>query len=197
MYLFPDFRLIHNVDYNNNTHLAHLSGALPLNTFTNNESSNPFDKLPETYDERFSRIKIAATSQIRKPVVLICGHGSRDKRCGILGPILQTEFIKSLRQFENELSHSDPSFIEHYQHPEVGLISHMGGHRWAGNVIIYIPPTFETLEGPSPLAGKGIWYGRVKPQHVEGIVRETIMGGRIIKDLFRGGIHKNSTPLTI
>jgi hypothetical protein len=32
--------------------------------------------------------------------------------------------------------------------------SHIGGHKLSGNVVIYSP------------AGRGIWYGRVKPEHV-------------------------------
>ncbi|KLJ06659.1 hypothetical protein EMPG_17845 [Blastomyces silverae] len=35
------------------------------------------------------------------------------------------------------------------------------------------------------LAGKGIWYGRVEPRHVEGIVEETVLGGRVISEHFR------------
>ena len=75
----------------------------------------------------------------------------------------------------------------------VGLISHVGGHRFAGNVIVYIPPSVTT----NRLAGKGIWYGRVKPGHVEGIVEETIVKGRVIGELFRGGIDKESQILRI
>jgi len=69
----------------------------------------------------------------------------------------------------------------------VGLISHIGGHKWAGNVIVYIPPSFSS----NPLAGKGIWYGRVGPEHVEGIVGKTILDGKVIKELFRGGIDQD------
>lgn len=38
----------------------------------------------------------------------------------------------------------------------------------------------------SPLAGKGIWYGRVEPERVGEVVRETVLGGRVIGELFRG-----------
>ena len=69
---------------------------------------------------------------------------------------------------------------------KVHQISHIGGHKFAGNVIVYVPPILGN-EG-HPLAGQGVWYGRVEPKHVEGIVRETIEGGRVIKELFRGGI---------
>jgi hypothetical protein len=75
----------------------------------------------------------------------------------------------------------------------VGLISHIGGHKFAGNVIIYIPPTF----AHNALAGKGIWYGRVGPEQVEGIVAKTILEGKVIKDIFRGGIDKSGEALRL
>ena len=72
----------------------------------------------------------------------------------------------------------------------VGLVSHVGGHKWAGNVIIYVPPRREEEAGSSkrlsPLAGRGVWYGRVEPKHVEGIVKETLIKGNVIKELCRG-----------
>ena len=89
----------------------------------------------------------------------------------------------------------------------VGLISHIGGHKWAGNVIIYLPPTWAKDGKPmtskeqkahhSPLAGCGIWYGRVEPKHVEGIIKKTVLGGTVIKELFRGGIGPNSEVLRL
>jgi (2Fe-2S) ferredoxin len=47
----------------------------------------------------------------------------------------------------------------------------VGGHRWAGNLIIY--PT-------------GTWYGRVMPYHADCIVKECIVEGKVIKELWRG-----------
>ena len=70
---------------------------------------------------------------------------------------------------------------------KVALISHIGGHVWAGNVIIYIPHHYHLADGTlSPLAGKGVWYGRVEPRHVEGIMEETVRKGRVIEELLRG-----------
>ncbi|KAI4136241.1 MAG: hypothetical protein L6R39_007839, partial [Caloplaca ligustica] len=98
-------------------------------------------------------------------------HGGRDARCGILGPLIHREF---------ERLHRDIN---------VGMISHVGGHAFAGNVIVYIPPDFAVEGGEkSPLAGMGIWYGRVEPRHVEAILEETIKKGRIIGELWRGGL---------
>jgi len=114
---------------------------------------------------------------IKDVTVLICGHGGRDQRCGILGPILR-------EQFKTELAKQKVK-------SEVGLISHIGGHKYAGNVIIYLPPSLEQ----NGLKGSGIWYGRVEPKHVEGIVKETILGGRIVADHFRGGITQDGGNL--
>lgn len=86
----------------------------------------------------------------------------------------------------------------------VGMISHIGGHKWAGNVILYLPRKWmiATSSGnksrvQSLLAGSRIWYGRVEPKHVEGIVEETILNGRVIQELFRGGIDGNGQTLRI
>ena len=107
---------------------------------------------------------------ITKPTVLICGHGGRDQRCGVLGPILQKAFRKELERRGIEA--------------DVAQISHIGGHKYAGNVIIYLPPS---LEG-NGLSGSGIWYGRVGPEQVEGLIEETVVKGRIVGELLRGGV---------
>jgi (2Fe-2S) ferredoxin len=51
--------------------------------------------------------------------------------------------------------------------------SHVGGHKFAGNLIVY-----------GPLGGH--WYGRVKPCHAAAIVDTHIVQGRVIKELWRG-----------
>ncbi|TFY55357.1 hypothetical protein EVG20_g9350 [Dentipellis fragilis] len=55
--------------------------------------------------------------------------------------------------------------------------SHIGGHKYAGNIIIYMPQ------------GAGVWYGRVSTHEVEPIVRTTILDGRILPPLLRGGVN--------
>ena len=141
------------------------------------------------------------------PTVLICSHASRDVRCGVLGPLLETEFRRTLGR-EGFLVGERPGVSGEGggggkkggkgkgkgkgKGVSVGLVSHVGGHKWAGNVIVYFPPilTREVLDGiedgQEELAGRGVWYGRVEPRHVEGIVNETIVGGRVIEELCRG-----------
>lgn len=140
--------------------------------------------------------------EVDEIMVLICGHGGRDERCGKLGPILQAEFEEKLER-QNVPIIRDPPVMDAVKIPteiqgyqpaaRVGQISHIGGHKFAGNVIIYIPPSFKS----NPLAGKGIWYGRVEPANVEGIVAKTILDGKVVKDLFRGGIDHDGQILRL
>ncbi|GAB1314911.1 Altered inheritance of mitochondria protein 32 [Madurella fahalii] len=149
---------------------------------------------------------------VSEVVVLICGHGGRDQRCGTYGPLLRGEFEKRLpeRGFEVlkgavEVEGDEVPAVEGekggeagYPYARVGLISHIGGHKFAGNVIIYLPPGLGTKDGERhPLAGHGIWYGRVEPRHIEGIVGETILKGRVIEELFRGGIKQDGEILRL
>ncbi|ETN36615.1 uncharacterized protein HMPREF1541_08893 [Cyphellophora europaea CBS 101466] len=150
---------------------------------------------------------------ITHPTILICSHNSRDTRCGVLGPLLVSEFKRLL----------PPSLqLDAEQGTRVAGISHIGGHKWAGNVIVYIPRGWSlrrraivdgeeasaSLEedraahgGPSgkesPLAGKGVWYGRVEPRHVEGIINETILGGKVIRELCRGVVDEGGRIIRI
>jgi hypothetical protein len=80
-----------------------------------------------------------------KLYIFVCAHGSRDARCGVLGTALaqQLEKIIAQRQLAN--------FIEVY------TTSHIGGHKYAGNVVVY---------GRSHPAD-GDWYGGLHAAHAE------------------------------
>ncbi|EKD12440.1 sucrose cleavage family protein [Drepanopeziza brunnea f. sp. 'multigermtubi' MB_m1] len=148
---------------------------------------------------------------VKGVMVLICGHGGRDMRCGVLGPVLREEFERRLDEEDFHVL-KGPVDLGDEQKREtieaegnisgtsarVGLISHIGGHKFAGNVILYLPPGLKKRDGkPNELAGCGIWYGRVEPKHVEGIVRKTVLGGKVIEDLFRGGIRQGGEILRL
>ena len=115
------------------------------------------------------------------PRILVCGHGKRDERCGVMGPLLLNEFRK----------HTAGGSLY-----ETASISHIGGHVWAGNVIIYFPHEYRypghdvsDSNGLHPLRQTGIWYGRVQPKHVQGIVEQTLEKGIVIDELLRG-VHR-------
>jgi hypothetical protein len=150
--------------------------------------------------------------EVKDVLVLICGHGGRDMRCGITGPILKDEFEKCLPMNNMEIlrgpvetAQAGERMALPISRPEepartarVGLISHIGGHKFAGNVILYIPPYLKAVDGTAhALAGCGIWYGRVEPKHVEGIIQETVLRGKVIEDLFRGGIRQGGEILRL
>jgi (2Fe-2S) ferredoxin len=155
-------------------------------------------------------------------VVLICGHGGRDMRCGVMGPALREEFRArfpeegvevlegpvEVRLGEEEgrgaiedgatMSATWKGEGEKKITARVGLISHIGGHKFAGNVIMYLPPGMKGPDGGEhPLAGHGIWYGRVEPKHVQGLVQETVVRGNVIAELFRGGIKGDGEILRL
>jgi (2Fe-2S) ferredoxin len=150
---------------------------------------------------------------VRDVLVLICGHGGRDGRCGVMGPVLREEFerqlpgegfevlkgpIEASPNVKEELLLEDGQDQKDGKGARVGLISHIGGHKFAGNVILYFPPGIKGKDGNRhELAGCGIWYGRVEPKHVEGILKETVADGRVIEELFRGGIRQGGEMLRL
>ncbi|KAI8093571.1 Sucrase/ferredoxin-like-domain-containing protein [Halteromyces radiatus] len=104
-------------------------------------------------------------------LLLICSHRRRDKRCGVTAPILAREFDHILRS-------------KQLDEVEIVMVSHIGGHKIAGNVICY------THQGK-----RGIWYGLVKPCHCKAIVEETLEKGKIIQPLYRGAMGNSFTTL--
>lgn len=93
--------------------------------------------------------------KVTKPVVLTCSHQKRDERCGILGPMIDQEFKA---QYDSQL---------------VGMCSHVGGHVYAGNVLICKPERVD-------------WYGMVRPQDVSKIVEKCVNNNETLDELHRG-----------
>ena len=134
------------------------------------------------------------------PMIYICGHGSRDTRCGILGPILRADFqayVDGINRMPADEENVTTGIrfkgfesVGQTMYTKIAMTSHIGGHAFAGNVIVYLPKKYMLPNGKmSPLAGMGIWYGRVEPKHVWGIMEETVQRGCVIEELLRG-IHK-------
>ena len=130
-----------------------------------------------------------------------------------MGPVLREEFerqlpgegfevlkgpIEASPNVKEELLLEDGQDQKEGKGARVGLISHIGGHKFAGNVILYFPPGMKGKDGKEhDLVGCGIWYGRVEPKHVEGILKETVADGRVIEELFRGGIRQGGEILRL
>ncbi|KAJ5921522.1 hypothetical protein N7466_009848 [Penicillium verhagenii] len=204
-FLFPSFKYIPSIPIE----ILESPDTTDLTTFVRafllpEKLHNMHSGLPEAKQTDMTRVPVLASKFTgivdieHSPTVLICGHGGRDMRCGVMAPVLEDEFKRVLQAQGFTSTGSDGTTIDDPKHAHVGLISHVGGHKYAGNVIVYIPPNM-TIKGsdPHPLAGKGIWYGRVEPKHVQGIVNETILGGKVVADHFRGGIDRNGDILRL
>eukprot|EP00808_Paulinella_micropora_P005844 g22427.t1 len=96
-----------------------------------------------------------------KAYVLVCCHTLRDKRCGVLGPMLVQEIQSAARK--HKLTHG----------VKVLPVSHVGGHAYAGCVITY----------PS-----GVWYGRFLPCHAEAFIENHVLKNEPLKPLVRGEV---------
>ncbi|KAK9693322.1 hypothetical protein K7432_013985 [Basidiobolus ranarum] len=135
---------------------------LPDNKLVRNVNISNLDCFLDTYvysnDQHLEEFEV---EQLPKELgfILICSHKRRDKRCGVTAPILEEEFLRVLKEKEMQ------------NKVEVLMVSHIGGHKFAGNVIVY------------PV---GVWYGRVKSCHAKAIVEKTLLDEHIIQELYRG-----------
>ncbi|KAI5056875.1 hypothetical protein GOP47_0028693 [Adiantum capillus-veneris] len=98
--------------------------------------------------------------------IFVCAHARRDMRCGVCGPALIDCFKKEIA----DRGIADGVFVK--------SCSHVGGHKYAGNVIIY------SSDANGEIAGH--WYGYVTPKDVTQLLDEHIGKGKIINKLWRG-----------
>ncbi|KAG7563792.1 Thioredoxin-like superfamily [Arabidopsis suecica] len=101
--------------------------------------------------------------------VFVCAHGSRDKRCGVCGPVLMEKFLQEIgsRGLSEKIV--------------VLPCSHIGGHKYAGNLIVFSPDSAGNVSGH--------WYGYVTPDDVPAMLDQHIGKGEIIQNLSRGGMR--------
>ncbi|KAM0029437.1 putative thioredoxin-like ferredoxin, Thioredoxin-like superfamily [Helianthus debilis subsp. tardiflorus] len=98
--------------------------------------------------------------------IFVCAHGARDKRCGVCGPALVSRFKDEieLRGYQSKVF--------------VRPCSHIGGHKYAGNVIIFGSSNCQKVTGH--------WYGYVMPDDVPLLFDQHIEKGEIVDRLWRG-----------
>ncbi|XP_076897048.1 altered inheritance of mitochondria protein 32-like [Bidens hawaiensis] len=98
--------------------------------------------------------------------IFVCAHGSRDQRCGVRGPAVIARFRTEIvsRGLQTKVS--------------VRPCSHIGGHKYARNVIIF----------GSNDRGKvtGHWYGYVMPDDVPTLLEHHVEKGEFVDRLWRG-----------
>ncbi|EYU34740.1 hypothetical protein ABFS82_11G130700 [Erythranthe guttata] len=100
--------------------------------------------------------------------VFVCAHNNRDRRCGVCGPILIEKFKEEIgsKDLKNQVS--------------VVACSHVGGHKYAGNVIVF------SADSDGKIAGN--WYGYVTPGDVHELLDKQIGQGKVIDRIWRGGM---------
>jgi (2Fe-2S) ferredoxin len=152
-------------------------------TNTNTAATQPGPE-GQPLDESFTTLSLAPSSILKSHpyphshLILICSHRRRDARCGISAPILRKEFEKHLRPLGLWRDLTD----NREGGTKVVFINHVGGHKFSANVIIYRRED-----------GQGIWLARVAPKHVEGIVKYTLLQGKVVHgDMIRGGFNRRS-----
>lgn len=135
--------------------------------------------LPYTLDST-----LRATPFPHDTLILLCSHKRRDARCGISAPLLHKEFERHLRPLGlwRDLTDARAGGVK------VLFINHVGGHRWAANVIVY-------RRGAGGAGGdeavQGIWLAKIALRHVEGIVKHTVLEGRVCDSaLLRAGFDR-------
>lgn len=102
--------------------------------------------------------------------IFLCSHKTRDKRCAITAPLMKKEMDARLRETGNYRDIGDDS--EDGVH--VSFINHVGGHKYAANVIIYLR------------TGEILWLARCTPATAKPIIDETVLGGgKVWGDLVR------------
>ena len=78
---------------------------------------------------------VATPEKLEGSYIFVCAHTNRDMRCGICGPILIETFQKEISKQALEKS----IFVK--------SCSHVGGHKYAGNVIIFSPDASGEISG--------------------------------------------------
>ena len=114
-------------------------------------------------------------------VILLCSQRTRDARCGQSAPLLKREFERHLRThgLYRDANDERPGGVA------VHFISHVGGHKYSANVIIYRRRDFDwhkkiassstaaaateeekvqAQQSQDEGAAQGIWLARVRPE---------------------------------
>ncbi|KAK4103208.1 hypothetical protein N658DRAFT_422101 [Parathielavia hyrcaniae] len=153
-----------------------------------------------------------------RALILLCSQRTRDARCGQSAPLLRREFQRHLQPLGlyRDLDDERPGGVGIY------FTSHVGGHKYSANVMVYrrrdafgvdrvrrgqlngeevlLPKTGgrdakrgkeEGEEGDAG-AAQCIWLARVRPEDCEGIVKFTVLQGKVVKPerQLRGGFDR-------
>lgn len=174
-YVIPDMKL-YKITEHQIEGFAHFLGggkstSLNFNDFLKG-ADNANIESAETNPESSNETPKFEYENVIRDWVLICGHQQRDPRCGIICEDLLKEIkLKSLCEDRN-----------------IGIISHIGGHKYAGNIILYNHAGFS--DNSKGYRVDSLWFGRVLPPNLE-MLLQSIDGYKIPRQFYRGGLQMN------
>jgi glycerol-3-phosphate O-acyltransferase / dihydroxyacetone phosphate acyltransferase len=209
--LLPAFDLIENLHPSNVSSLiADIVNNAPTSTSPLQTRSLPTLSSPS--DDPTQALKMRPCPH--NAVILMCSQKTRDARCGQSAPLLRKELERHLRPLGlyRDLHDERPGGVGIY------FISHVGGHAFSANVMIYRRPNAfgqdevvpasatngtagggdangETKNGEAGDVGAAqcIWLARVRPEDCENLVRYTVLKGKVVKpeSQLRGGFDRS------
>ncbi|KAI9659712.1 MAG: hypothetical protein M1831_003610 [Alyxoria varia] len=147
--LLPSFTLISNVTPASvpaliKSHVKRLStNTSPLSstttttttapTTTKNTSTTPQYQPPPPQPGEVTHPTLPTKPSPHLAIILLCSQRTRDARCGQSAPLLRKELERHLRPLglQRDLDDERPGGVGVY------FISHVGGHKYAANVMVY------------------------------------------------------------
>jgi hypothetical protein len=206
--LLPAFIIIENVTPNNvNSLITDYINQGPTNT----TPLGPFTIPASLPDPLPTAEQMTSRPCPHRALILLCSQKTRDARCGQSAPLLRKELERHLRPLGlfRDLDDERPGGVGVY------FISHVGGHKYSANLMIYrkadafgldsleranldgevCPMPSKVLpgeEGQEEGAAQCIWIARVRPEDCEGIVKFTVLQGKVVKPerQLRGGFDR-------
>ncbi|KAK4081057.1 uncharacterized protein Triagg1_2589 [Trichoderma aggressivum f. europaeum] len=210
--LLPAFAIVHNVHPRNVPQLiSDVVNVAPTNSSPLAPWRSAIPPSLPSPDASLADLTIGACPH--SAVVLMCSQKTRDARCGQSAPLLRKELERHLRPLGlyRDLHDERPGGVGIY------FISHVGGHKYSANVMVYRRPNaFGKDDEPLPEgveeaaeareegekngeeeksdvgAGQCIWLARVRPEDCENLVRFTVLKGKVVKPerQLRGGFDR-------
>ncbi|CAI6316998.1 unnamed protein product [Periconia digitata] len=217
--LLPSFQFIDHVTPANTPDLIkNFVNKGPTNT-----SSFPFVQEQSVDESAESGIPptLSAPALTARPcphkyLILLCSQKTRDARCGQSAPLLRRELERHLRPLGlyRDLHDERPGGVGIY------FISHVGGHKFSANVMIYrkasaVKEAEGGGDGQSKTedsnnqqvmldvnkaqeeegngeAAQCIWLARIRPEDCENVIRYTVLQGKVVKpgSQLRGGFDR-------
>ena len=200
--LLPAFTFVDNVTPESVPDLIkHIINNAPTNTSRLNAPSSETQAAEQPLAPS---LQLKTRPSPHDALILLCSQKTRDARCGQSAPLLRREFERHLRPLGlyRDLHDERPGGVGIY------FISHVGGHKFGANVMVYRRAGMgkkEVLQGGGGVmieeekemehengAGQCIWLARVRPEECEGIIKFTVLQGKVVKPerQLRGGFDR-------